>query len=113
VSDLVLSHQLRQTGSNSCSLENGGCSHVCVPTSQSQHVCLCPTGMSIRAGSTRCTALPHELIAVDINPYLLGVNSHPVRLSHQKLNNAAKIAVHYRDQSIFWLDNERSSIETV
>ena len=34
-----------------------------------------------------------------------------VRLSEQILTSAVKIAVHYEQQRIYWLDNKKSSIE--
>ncbi|KAL5267736.1 hypothetical protein ACHWQZ_G004694 [Mnemiopsis leidyi] len=113
VSDITLSHPGKQSRSSPCSHDNGGCTHVCVPTSSAARVCLCPDRMLLAPDRRTCKEVAQRMIGIDLKPYLLAVSSPPEKLSEQILTSAVKIAVHYEQQRIYWLDNFKSSIEVV
>ncbi|XP_049487625.1 uncharacterized protein LOC125923402 [Panthera uncia] len=50
--DLKVSGKLSQQGSNSCSKDNGGCSHICLPNPEGL-TCKCPSGYYL-ANISRC-----------------------------------------------------------
>ncbi|XP_053072345.1 low-density lipoprotein receptor-related protein 2-like isoform X3 [Acinonyx jubatus] len=50
--DLKVSSKLSQQGSNSCSKDNGGCSHICLPNPEGP-TCKCPSGYYL-ANISRC-----------------------------------------------------------
>uniref|UniRef100_A0A8C4MG86 EGF-like domain-containing protein n=1 Tax=Equus asinus asinus TaxID=83772 RepID=A0A8C4MG86_EQUAS len=50
--DLKVYSKLNQQGSNSCSKDNGGCSHICLPNPEGQ-TCKCPRGYYL-ADTNKC-----------------------------------------------------------
>ena len=42
------------TGSNTCSLSNGGCQQLCLPVGPGKHVCKCTAGFKL-TGKNQCT----------------------------------------------------------
>ncbi|KAM5312338.1 low-density lipoprotein receptor-related protein 2-like [Glossophaga mutica] len=55
--DLKVYSKLRQQGNNSCSEDNGGCSHICLPKPEGQ-TCKCSSGYHL-ADTNRCTEAVH------------------------------------------------------
>lgn len=43
---------------NMCSASNGGCSHICVPLSQSVIRCICPSPLILAFDKMTCTGTP-------------------------------------------------------
>lgn len=41
-------------GTNPCSVNNGDCSQLCLPTSESTRSCMCTAGYSLRSGQQAC-----------------------------------------------------------
>lgn len=51
-------------GTNPCSLNNGDCSQLCLPTSETSRSCMCTAGYSLKSGQQSCEgerACPHPL----------------------------------------------------
>lgn len=51
-------------GTNPCSLNNGDCSQLCLPTSETSRSCMCTAGYSLKSGQQSCEgerACPHLL----------------------------------------------------
>lgn len=53
-SDVVVVNYKNKTLSNECSVKQGGCSHICLPT-PAGHTCKCPAGFSHTSNNTTCT----------------------------------------------------------
>ncbi len=55
VMDLLVFHASRQSGDNTCKMDNGGCSHLCIahPTGSSHH-CSCPTHFQLEDDNRTC-----------------------------------------------------------
>ncbi|XP_071068728.1 low-density lipoprotein receptor-related protein 4-like isoform X3 [Dasypus novemcinctus] len=51
--DMKIYSKFSQQGSNGCSKDNGGCSHICLPNPEGK-TCKCPNGSSL-AGTSKCT----------------------------------------------------------
>lgn len=45
---------LEHEGTNPCSVNNGDCSQLCLPTSESTRSCMCTAGYSLRSGQQAC-----------------------------------------------------------
>ncbi|KAK3103210.1 hypothetical protein FSP39_017453, partial [Pinctada imbricata] len=61
VRDLLVFHSSRQSGTNSCKDNNGGCSHLCLAhpvdhSSNTTHHCACPTHFRLHIDSKSCSA---------------------------------------------------------
>lgn len=48
------SPSLEHEGTNPCSVNNGDCSQLCLPTSESTRSCMCTAGYSLRSGQQAC-----------------------------------------------------------
>ncbi|XP_007606059.2 low-density lipoprotein receptor-related protein 1B-like, partial [Cricetulus griseus] len=46
-----------QQGSNSCHLNNGGCSQLCLPTSETTRTCMCTVGYYLRKNRMSCQGI--------------------------------------------------------
>lgn len=44
----------RVIGSNSCQLNNGGCSQLCLPTSETTRTCVCTVGYNLQKNRMAC-----------------------------------------------------------
>lgn len=54
-------------GTNPCSLNNGDCSQLCLPTSETSRSCMCTAGYSLKSGQQSCEgehACPHPLTRI-------------------------------------------------
>ncbi|KAK3878186.1 hypothetical protein Pcinc_017158 [Petrolisthes cinctipes] len=58
ITDILIFHSSRQSGQNPCSINNGGCSHLClaVPSSNGTRnfTCACPTHYTLAEDHTTC-----------------------------------------------------------
>nr|XP_054771526.1 sushi, von Willebrand factor type A, EGF and pentraxin domain-containing protein 1-like [Lytechinus pictus] len=59
VSEIHIYNSTRESGSNDCSVENGGCSHLCIPTPTGR-VCKCSDGIELDT-ETNTTCLTSNL----------------------------------------------------
>lgn len=48
---------LRLEGRNACQLNNGGCSQLCLPTSENTRSCACTVGYNLRADRLSCEGM--------------------------------------------------------
>ncbi|XP_072349719.1 prolow-density lipoprotein receptor-related protein 1-like [Scyliorhinus torazame] len=51
-----------QHGKNPCSNKNGGCSQLCLPTSETTRACLCTAGYSLKTGQQSCEGVGSFLL---------------------------------------------------
>lgn len=62
-----------QTGNNSCSVNKGGCQHLCLPLSDVHHKCQCATGYTTDPNDvTRCIGI-EEFLFYSINWEIRGL----------------------------------------
>lgn len=107
-----------QHGNNACSFNKGGCSQLCVPTSSTDRACKCTMGYTI-SNETECLGKDSFLIF----SYNLGmkgisleskssVDDYYLPPIHRAFR-AFSIDYVYRDNLIYWVDNEEGSITRI
>lgn len=77
-------------GTNPCSVNNGDCSQLCLPTSESTRSCMCTAGYSLRSGQQACEgqcpappgtpALTPATLPPHLPPLTLGTGLHLPRI---------------------------------
>lgn len=55
---------LHLIGRNACQLNNGGCSQLCLPTSENTRSCACTVGYNLRADRLSCEGI-HVLTVIE------------------------------------------------
>jgi low density lipoprotein receptor-related protein 5/6 len=69
VTSVIAFHSSRQTGSNQCRTNNGGCSHLCLAMPYRKMTCACPTHYQLAADERSCLAPKHFLIFSQKNSF--------------------------------------------
>lgn len=70
VNSLIVFHTSRQTGSNQCRTNNGGCSHLCLSLpGQRKMTCACPTHYTLANDGFSCNAPRNYLIFSQRNSF--------------------------------------------
>ena len=104
-----------QQGTNLCSVNNGNCSHLCLPISSSQRVCRCAISFTPSVNdTTKCEALS-EFLVYSGNFGLRGISttsnsSQPFLPLISRSMNAISVDFHFDRSQLFWLDGEEGSI---
>lgn len=49
-----MSFLISDIGSNPCQMNNGGCSQLCLPTSETTRTCMCTVGYNLRKNRMSC-----------------------------------------------------------
>lgn len=57
-------------GTNPCSMNNGDCSQLCLPTSETSRSCMCTAGYSLKSGQQSCEGEHTRPIPVSVCPSL-------------------------------------------
>lgn len=82
ITDILVFHSSRQSGQNPCSINNGGCSHLClaVPSSNGTRnfTCACPTHYTLAEDHTTCYRKPID----SCHCYLVKGSGHPGVIWH-------------------------------
>lgn len=109
-----------QVGSNACSVNNGGCKQLCVPTDSTHRVCKCTIGYSISSqNETDC--LGQDLFMIfSYNWGMKGVSIEPDSSPDDlflppihKAYKASSIDFVHSKNLIYWVDNEDGSITKI
>lgn len=122
VSALRVYNASSQIGNNSCSINNGGCSQLCVPVPENQKVCKCTIGyanIDSQQGGNLCVGKDKFLI-YSSNYGMKGINldlnsssdDHLLPPIHRAFR-ASSIDYVHRDNLIYWVDNEEGSITRI
>ncbi|XP_037511191.1 low-density lipoprotein receptor-related protein 1 [Rhipicephalus sanguineus] len=108
----------QQTGENLCSNNNGNCSHLCLPTSQTTRVCKCTTGfLPDPSDETKCVGYA-EFLLYSINYEIRGTSlvSSPTP-SQRVLAPISRVSmatsIDFIDEYIYWVDSEGGSITRI
>ncbi|KAG9261064.1 low-density lipoprotein receptor-related protein 1B-like [Astyanax mexicanus] len=97
-----------QKGENVCMVNNGGCSQLCLPTSENTRICSCTTGYSLRTDRSTCQGVgsfllysTHEGIrGIALEP---GDNSDALTPMSGTLS-AAGLDYHAGNDTLYWTD---------
>ncbi|XP_021709286.1 low-density lipoprotein receptor-related protein 6 [Aedes aegypti] len=66
---LLAFHPFRQSGSNQCRTNNGGCSHLCLALGQRKMTCACPTHYTLTANRVSCSPPKNYIIFSQRNSF--------------------------------------------
>ncbi|XP_037945125.1 low-density lipoprotein receptor-related protein 6 [Teleopsis dalmanni] len=71
ITSLYVFHKYRQTGSNACKINNGGCTHLCLVVKSSQRgmVCACPTHYILAKDNVSCIPPKNYIIFSQRNSF--------------------------------------------
>uniref|UniRef100_A0A6G1SPS9 Low-density lipoprotein receptor-related protein 1 n=1 Tax=Aceria tosichella TaxID=561515 RepID=A0A6G1SPS9_9ACAR len=106
-----------QVGSNACKLNNGGCSQLCIPINSTARTCKCTMGY-ITNPSNETECLGKDLFLIySSNQGMKGISIEPNSSSEDyylppiyRAFRASSIEYIYRDNLIYWIDHEESSV---
>ncbi len=105
----VYSSEDRQ-GGNSCSHNNGGCQHLCLPISNEDHVCQCSIGFNL-VDDRKCSESQSDLVIFTSKFGLSSVAiNEPMNSSLFRLEAAEAIAVYPRQSYLYYSDTDRHAI---
>uniref|UniRef100_A0A452GR76 EGF-like domain-containing protein n=1 Tax=Gopherus agassizii TaxID=38772 RepID=A0A452GR76_9SAUR len=103
-----------QHGTNPCSVNNGDCSQLCLPTSPTTRSCMCTAGYSLRSGQQSCEGVGSFLL-YSVHEGIRGIPLDPndksdalVPVSGTSL--AVGIDFHAENDTIYWVDMGLSTI---
>ncbi|XP_043939564.1 prolow-density lipoprotein receptor-related protein 1 [Protopterus annectens] len=101
-------------GANPCSVNNGNCSQLCLPTSETTRSCMCTAGYSLISGQQSCEGVGSFLL-YSVHEGLRGIPLDPndksdalVPVSGTSL--VVGIDFHAENDTIYWVDMGLSTI---
>ncbi|KAJ0023663.1 hypothetical protein NQD34_003562 [Periophthalmus magnuspinnatus] len=111
---LVKATALAIMGTNLCSINNGDCSQLCLPTSPSTRACMCTAGYSLRRGHQSCEGVGSFLL-YSVHEGIRGIPLDPADKSDALVpvsgtSLAVGIDFHADNDTIYWVDMGLSTI---
>ncbi|KPM05640.1 low-density lipoprotein receptor-related protein 6-like protein [Sarcoptes scabiei] len=97
---------------NPCAHNNGGCSHLCLLSSNSEHYsCACPTGIKLELDGKTCHSSAQKLLLLarrlDIRRISLDTNDYtPVVLPIKNIKHAVTLDYDPIEGKVYWTDDE-------
>ncbi|XP_012250592.2 low-density lipoprotein receptor-related protein 6 [Athalia rosae] len=121
VTDLLVFHASRQSGWNSCAVNNGDCSHLCIALPgmagklSTNYKCVCPTHYDLASDNKTCIA-PRSFMIYSlrnaIGRLLPDTNDCPdIALKVQGLKNVRAIEFDPITRYIYWIDGRMQSVK--
>uniref|UniRef100_A0A803TQP0 LDL receptor related protein 1B n=1 Tax=Anolis carolinensis TaxID=28377 RepID=A0A803TQP0_ANOCA len=97
-----------QQGSNSCQHNNGGCSQLCLPTSESTRTCLCTIGYNLRKNRMSCQGI-ESFLMYSVHEGIRGIPLDPndktdALMPISGTSFAVGIDFHAGNDTIYWTD---------
>ncbi|XP_021325253.1 low-density lipoprotein receptor-related protein 1B isoform X1 [Danio rerio] len=97
-----------QKGRNPCVLNNGGCSQICLPTSEITRTCSCTTGYNLRQDRSTCEGL-QSFLMYSVNEGIRGLSLDPSDNSEvlTPLSGtlfAVGLDYHAKNDTLYWTD---------
>uniref|UniRef100_A0A7M4FXS6 LDL receptor related protein 1 n=1 Tax=Crocodylus porosus TaxID=8502 RepID=A0A7M4FXS6_CROPO len=110
----VYDESVQQGDTNPCSVNNGDCSQLCLPTSETTRACMCTAGYSLKSGQQSCEGVGSFLL-YSVHEGIRGIPLDPndksdalVPVSGTSL--AVGIDFHAENDTIYWVDMGLSTI---
>ncbi|KAM4699918.1 prolow-density lipoprotein receptor-related protein 1 isoform 2-T2 [Discoglossus pictus] len=102
------------TGTNKCSVNNGDCSQLCLPTSENTRSCMCTAGYSLKSGQKSCEGVGSFLL-YSVHEGIRGIPLDPLDKSDALVPvSGTSLAVgmdfHADNDTIYWVDMGLSTI---
>ncbi|XP_055684209.1 low-density lipoprotein receptor-related protein 4 [Lutzomyia longipalpis] len=108
--DIRIFHRNRETIYSACSVDNGGCSHLCLLNPSAMgYSCACPIGVKLTRDNRTCSEAPTNFIIfahrIDIRQISLDMDYQiDVVLPFPGLSNVVSIDVDRKTGYIYWSD---------
>uniref|UniRef100_A0A670IUS4 LDL receptor related protein 1 n=1 Tax=Podarcis muralis TaxID=64176 RepID=A0A670IUS4_PODMU len=110
----IYNESIQLHGTNPCSVNNGDCSQLCLPTSETTRSCMCTAGYSLKSGQQSCEGVGSFLL-YSVHEGIRGIPLDPndrsdalVPVSGTSL--AVGIDFHAENDTIYWVDMGLSTI---
>ncbi|KAK7073342.1 Low-density lipoprotein receptor-related protein 6 [Halocaridina rubra] len=112
IMDILVFHSSRQSGKNPCTINNGGCSHLClavpVPVGSRNHTCSCPTHYRLGDDGKTCRAPKSFLLFSQktvVSRFVDDINEAPTLiLPIHNMRNVRAIDYDPVDEFVYWID---------
>lgn len=107
-----------QIGNNTCSVNKGGCQHLCLPLSATAHKCRCATGYNIDPSDpSKCIGV-EEFLFYSINWEIRGLsldgnNATQVLAPISRVSMATSIDFHAGMDYIYWADSDHGMVTRI
>ncbi|ELK04590.1 Low-density lipoprotein receptor-related protein 1B [Pteropus alecto] len=97
-----------QQGSNSCHLNNGGCSQLCLPTSETTRTCMCTVGYYLQKNRMSCQGI-ESFLMYSVHEGIRGIPLEPsdkmdALMPISGTSFAVGIDFHAENDTIYWTD---------
>uniref|UniRef100_A0A8C4MYX3 LDL receptor related protein 1B n=1 Tax=Equus asinus asinus TaxID=83772 RepID=A0A8C4MYX3_EQUAS len=97
-----------QQGSNSCQLNNGGCSQLCLPTSEITRTCMCTVGYYLQKNRMSCQGI-ESFLMYSVHEGIRGIPLEPSDKTDALMpisgtSFAVGIDFHAENDTIYWTD---------
>ncbi|XP_069676734.1 low-density lipoprotein receptor-related protein 1 isoform X1 [Periplaneta americana] len=107
-----------QTGDNACSVNKGNCSHLCLPISETERMCMCATGyVTDSSDSTKCVGID-EFLFYSINWEIKGLplgddNTTQMLGPISRVSMASSIDFHAKLDYLYWADSDHGTVTRI
>ncbi|KAM9485972.1 low-density lipoprotein receptor-related protein 1B [Clarias gariepinus] len=97
-----------QKGRNACQLNNGGCSQLCLPTSENTRSCACTVGYNLRADRLSCEGL-NSFLMYSVHEGMRGISLDPTDHTETLMPItgtlfAVGVDFHAGNDTVYWTD---------
>ncbi|CAH2108805.1 unnamed protein product [Euphydryas editha] len=117
ISDLKVYHRGRDTFSNQCEVDNGGCSHLCLPLPNNDYRCACPTHYRLNWDNLTCSEPEEFLLFAQKNAVGRIVNTNgecsDAFIPLTGLRSVRAVEFDPINRHLYWMDDESHSIRRV
>ncbi|XP_041374230.1 low-density lipoprotein receptor-related protein 1-like [Gigantopelta aegis] len=107
----------RQNGTNACSLRNGGCTQMCLPTGKMSQICKCTAGFNINTIDNKtCDGIQSFMLystESEIRGFSLDEKDRDALAPVSKISLASAIDFHAVSDYIYWVDSNSQSISRI
>ncbi|CAG4941600.1 unnamed protein product [Colias eurytheme] len=117
ISDLKVYHRARDSLPNQCGVDNGGCSHLCLPLPNNDYRCACPAHYRLNRDNISCSEPEEFLLFAQKNAVgrILVANGecNDAFIPLTGLKSVKAIEYDPVDRYLYWMDDESHSIRRV
>ncbi|XP_049888265.1 low-density lipoprotein receptor-related protein 6 [Pectinophora gossypiella] len=120
ISDLKVYHRARSSGTNQCGVDNGGCSHLCLPLpsdTRTDYRCACPTHYRLNKDNLTCSEPEEFLLFAQKNAIgrivVANGECNDAAIPLTGLKSVRAIEYDPVNKYLYWMDDESHAIRRV